>query len=283
MYSMVVEKIGEVSEAWKEGGIREVGWRTKLYLGKYLEIRNYKKQFGLGDREATRLAYDNETSIIIDFLSNLKSDDVFYDIGAAHGSYNIKAAHIIPPENVVAIEPGPLIEELKSRKLFYGFDGLTIIGKAVQGLGEKDVGFKIRQEGNKHPYVIPNFDSEEEVEEEEDNISTISGEEILSMDLPLPTVIKIDVAGWDLDVLKSLRPLIEESDCRLIYMEIEPPDATPPHHRHPDLHELSREELEWYFEEQWSFDEMLIILTELGFEVEYMMGSDGDLFIKAYR
>lgn len=155
---MAVEKIGEVSEAWEEGGLKEVGWRTKLYLKKYLEIRNYKKRFGMGDREATRLAYDNETSIIIDFLSNLESDDVFYDIGAAHGSYSIKAAHIIPPENIVAIEPGPLIEELKSRKSFYGFDGLSIIGKAVQNPGEKDVGLQVRQDGDKHPYVIPNFD-----------------------------------------------------------------------------------------------------------------------------
>jgi hypothetical protein len=114
-------------------------------------------------------------------------------------------------------------------------------------------------------------------------ISSVSENDIqLDDELPMPTVIKMDVNGFELSALNAIPSLLAHDRCRLIYIEIEPPDATN-RHRHPDLHDLNDEERSQYFESDWSFDKILGILVQSGFQVEYIMDQDGDLFIKGHK
>lgn len=235
----------------------------------------YERKLGIERSNAIDLLRDDEAPIMFDLLRDLNEGDVFYDIGADKGDYSIKVSDVLQDQNIVAIEPGSGVEILKHRADDKGVD-IQILNKAVSNSVGKP--YAIRDDGI---IVKGGFEGQEG---SLTSLSTVDGDEILSsehINSP-PTVIKMDVNGWELDALRAIIPLIEKDVCRLIYIEIEPPDATNTH-RHPPLHTLPEDSVARYFEKEWSFDKILKILTTHGFKIEYMMDKSGDLVIKGWR
>lgn len=275
----MLDKVQTAVRLWREEGFRRVldGTYQFLFPSRLFAVgtaTRYQLRYGLSRTNATAVALHPERDIMVDFLDNLTADDVFYDVGAHRGAYALKALDILPPEQIVAIEPGPVIDHFKAT--LPDDSALEVIEKAVSAGGSEEHDFSLKGD-----YQITKGGHSDK-EGESTTVESIDGEDILASDLPLPTVIKMDVNGWDLDALEALRPVIERDECRLVYIEIEPPDANNTH-RHPSLHKLDEEEVRTYFDSNWSFDEILLLLVQSGFKVEYMMDYYDDLFIKAYK
>lgn len=174
--------------------------------------------------------------------------------------------------NVVAVEPGERINQLINSSNIYGYN-ITTINKSVS-TGE-DTGYST---------IIADGQMKVSKDEQSDGdpLGSVDSTFFQQCGIKEPDIIKIDVNGWELDVLKALYPLMKMKRCRLIYIEIEPPSVDT-EHRHPPIYNMDEDELENYFDQKWSFDKMLILLTRAGFRCEYIMDNYGDLFIKASK
>lgn len=264
----------------KQDGVGEALMGIPSHLSHHFAPRHLlnavvdKRTYDLGWETARALGSDNERPIMRDLLNNIQDGEVFYDIGAGVGDYCTKVLDLPSEHPIVAFEPGARVSELRERvpddtEDFYLFE------KAVSELDNDESKYSLLKNG----MIV---ESSEFTDGEEIELPTIDSDEIIELGLPIPDVVKIDVNGFDLDALRAIEPLLRRSACRLLYIEIEPPDAYNTH-RHPSLHELSRSERKSYFENQWSFDEILQIISESGFRIEYMYDLSGDLFIKAYK
>lgn len=231
-----------------------------------------KNKYGIDQFDIDYSGAPFEKKMLYDLLKNIGEDEVFYDVGACTGAYTSLVASKLSEGEVVAFEPGEVGEQIKS-KLQKKHDNITLIQKAISSKSGLEGSLQRDEDG----YISMTHDSKNNGE-----IETISGSEILSdSDLPLPTVFKIDVRGADLDVIKSLSPLFEQENCRLVYFECHLPTATKIG-EHEVEKKIEPEEMKKYFQDRWSFDEILMVLIDAGFDIEYL-GGGSDLYIKAYK
>nr|WP_281361600.1 FkbM family methyltransferase [Natronomonas gomsonensis] len=150
--------------------------------------------------EALDLASNTEKDIIIDVLSNLNSEDVFYDVGARTGKYSLKVAQLSDsPQAVVAFEPTNSVNSLRRTAVERSLD-IEIVDEAI-GTHSKSQYYRTVRNGH-----VTLTSGPEEVPKED--IEVIDGSEISDRRFPDPTVVKIDVNGWDWDVSKALKPLL---------------------------------------------------------------------------
>lgn len=206
-------------------------------------------------------AHHTERQVFHDLFSTLGEGDVFYDVGAHVGLYTVPVASVLPPDSVVAFEPGEGVSELRTALSNHGLRAHVLERAISQETPEVEY---YRDHDGKLGSV---FDSDGSVSRPE----TITARELLDGDLPLPTVVKIDVRGAELDVLHGLRDVLEREECRLVYCELHVPVGR----RYDNVEE---------HRENWSFDEVLRTLRQCGFEVELMFVYwDDHLFLRARK
>jgi len=150
--------------------------------------------------------YMGEKDIIEGIVSEVRSDDCFWDVGAAVGTYSCIVANA--GATVVAFEPheGNYKRCLENTRL----NGISIITKQL-ALSDTAGQLKLKEDrtvGSGMHQV-----SEEGALE----ISTVRGDEV---DVPDPTIIKIDVEGHELKVLEGLGDRLDT--VRKIYIECHP-------------------------------------------------------------
>ncbi|OYR83523.1 hypothetical protein DJ84_08020 [Halorubrum ezzemoulense] len=158
-----------------------------------------------------------ERLIIKDLLTTLNSNDIFYDIGANVGTYSCFIAAELGPGKTVAFEPEPdnathLKENLKLNDL-----DADVIQVALSDTdGTIDMALT-GDEAGEGEHAIATDDNERTLE-----VETAKGDTIIEeRGLPKPTVVKIDVEGAELSVLRGLRKTLHEN-CRLAYVEVHP-------------------------------------------------------------
>lgn len=162
-----------------------------------------------------------ETDVLEEVLSTLKSDDVFYDVGANVGLYTCFAGRKTSNGHVVAFEPHPLnvgrIEE--NARL----NDLEVMIHGV-ALAEEDGSATLEVDADVTGVVG-------HVDKEAEGVGTSTNPEIElrrgdgmveSGDIPAPNVVKIDVDGGEADVISGLEETLGASECRRIYCEIHP-------------------------------------------------------------
>ncbi|MFB6190503.1 MAG: FkbM family methyltransferase [Candidatus Nanohaloarchaea archaeon] len=212
------------------------------------QVNGFNAVFRTETRAECQHLYGNFTSeehILQDLVAELEEDDVFYDVGANVGLYTCFAAQIC---DSFAMEPFPknvrrLQENLDLNDLDAGVrecaitdeDGETSFRKDSRGEAGSGLG---------------SISGSGELEVEACRLSS------LVQDKPAPTVVKIDVEGAEMEVLKGGEKVFRE-DCRTVYCEIHP--------EHVDATEVES------------------LLEEYGFEVENMGGREKHPFLKAVR
>jgi predicted RNA methylase len=72
-----------------------------------------------------------ELAILSDLLKEIKSDDVFYDIGADAGLYTVFVATKVPHVRLISFEPNPLRRESLQRNLEEIVSGLKSVPKLL--------------------------------------------------------------------------------------------------------------------------------------------------------
>lgn len=182
-----------------------------------VEIGGARARFHIPTKnEWTDLRAIEERPIIDHLVSNLRRDDVFYDVGANLGLYSCLAADVVT-QPVIAFEPHPdNADRLEDNADLNGAD-ISVLRRALSdSTGQADLTIVLDKVGSAGHTLVsgsaPGLDSI--------TVPKIRGDELIAKEaLPHPTVLKIDVEGAEQAVLDGLEAALSHPDCRLVYCE----------------------------------------------------------------
>lgn len=161
---------------------------------------------------------DNEKAFLEEFLSKINRQTIFYDVGAHIGLYSLAAAtYKIPPKFIYCWEPEPhnfkrLKENIKLNKI----NNIEVFPIA-SGSENTMIGIstKAKEPGSLTPSLARKGS-------ESISVQVVKGDDwILKKKLHLPSIIKIDVEGYEFNVLNGLKETIKKSHP-IIFLEVHP-------------------------------------------------------------
>lgn len=182
--------------------------------------------------------YGAERESLAVLLSELRSDDVFFDIGAMYGLYTGLAAGTLTEGSVVAFEPYPRnLEALERTVELSGSSNVDIRDIALsdtngrQAFESPSLEYHVEQLEAlraQHPETPMDPEKVSEPDKETSFVTftaeTRAGDDLVeSGELPQPNVVKIDVEGAEAAVVDGLRDALAREECRLLVCEIHPP------------------------------------------------------------
>lgn len=152
----------------------------------------------------------NERSVVYDVLDELRPDDVFHDVGANIGVYTLLAADIIGNKNTVAVEPHPpTADRLRDNAARSGVDPHVLELALSTSAGEGFLSVPTDEAG----VLFGRIDASGRVP-----VRLERGDTLVNRgEVPGPTVIKADVEGTEVDVLRSYGNYLQ--DVRTVYVE----------------------------------------------------------------
>jgi len=177
-------------------------------------------RFTVRGREDYRLSkIDAEDEVVItDILSELKSGETFFDVGAAVGAYAIGLAKNRPTVNVVAFEPNP-----KNRKLLELNATANDVDMDILPVALADRDGSIAFEG---PSVSGSGHLRHDIsDKQQTSVEALSGDTYTTESGVTPDVLKIDVEGAEPWVIDGFRETFSESETRAIYCEVHRPNS----------------------------------------------------------
>ena len=209
------------------------------------------------------LTKDNEENVLKIFLDKIKPKDIIYDIGANIGLYTLPAAlKLRGTGRVVAFEPVPMwFNRLKDNLSLNSIQNVDVYNVGLYIRTEKKVMYIKNIQGSGMGSIVTNYRNEvpEEILEKIE-VQLVKGDDFISENkIPLPNIIKIDVEGAELDVIRGLKNTIAHSDCRFILCEVHPKYMTE------------------------SPTKVNIILEKMGYRVEKIEERGPEYFISASR
>lgn len=231
---------GPVGKA-AERGFERVGLLTpvqKIYNGilSRLAVRNGEYRITVGNADASvqidsRTEYFRaksmfEDEILESLLSDIGHTDVFYDIGANMGIYSALVGDVLPGENIVAFEPHPSNAQRLRENLDRNGIQARVVEKALSDeAGEVSLAVAVESHTTSpgHNLVELNDSVKEYGQNSAEKVTTemLKGDDLIENEgLPSPTVLKVDVEGAELKVLRGLEGTLERDDCRLVYCEV---------------------------------------------------------------
>jgi FkbM family methyltransferase len=190
---------------WLESGAITVP--TGLGGGLQLDMRGIP----LSHAHIGSLAFGNlEQSVQEAMLRHLGEGGVFYDIGANVGFFALLAGHMsgYGVGHAYAFEPTPdNAEEIRRNVVLNGLPNVTVIEKAVgaeKGTGRlqvvDDQSWSKLMETGEHPFTERVMD-----------IDVVAIDDLVAAgEIKPPTVVKIDVEGFELPVLEGMRATLAE-------------------------------------------------------------------------
>ena len=159
---------------------------------------------------------ETENAVIKNVLNNTESDDIFYDIGGHIGIYSCLVAK--RGAQVIAFEPYPGNVERIEKNAKENQVSIDVYEYALSD-----------SNGKTSLYV----DSESEVSSGKGSIYGDGNKTIVvetrtldslskQSNISAPNVIKIDVEGAELNVFNGMEDILENPNCRRIYIEVHP-------------------------------------------------------------
>jgi FkbM family methyltransferase len=148
----------------------------------------------------------------------LHRGDIFFDVGAHYGWMSLVACHCVGAMGkVVAFEPSPpLVRFLQYHKKANRFHQMEIVPKAVADCGDQLVPFHLVDSGGSslNSLIDHRLESNTGLVREKSTIQveTLSLDEFCNITHLRPKLVKIDVEGAELLVLRGCKRLLEE--CR---------------------------------------------------------------------
>ena len=168
------------------------------------------------------LAYGEEAPFLGAILSHLGSGDSYWDIGASVGLYTvIAAARVGPTGQVVAFEPErSSFKRLTSNVCHNGFDDRVILCANALGAERTELVLTVagHHASGAHSFVGVHDGGGAP---DEQVIAVVPGDDFSDEhELRIPTVMKIDVEGAELDVVKGLLRTLDAPELRAVFVEV---------------------------------------------------------------
>jgi FkbM family methyltransferase len=183
-------------------------------------IQGFKTKFKTSNRYEWKRAKDlvGEEEVIEDMLTNTNKDDIFFDIGAAVGTYSCFVGKKIQNGNgrIVAFEPTKEnYNRLKENVKLNSLESEATLLKIA--LSDENGTTQIFLQGEDTGQGGHSLVTESETGSE---VKMRRGDTLISEGQPSADVLKIDVEGAELQVLRGLQQTLKE--IRLIYCELHP-------------------------------------------------------------
>lgn len=182
-----------------------------------VEVGSAQARFHIPTRnEWTDFRTIRERPILDHLVSELRHDDVFYDVGANLGLYSCLVADVVT-RPVIAFEPHPSnADRLEENADLNGADISVFRSALADSTGEADLTITLDKVGSAGHTLVSDWNSDLD----SITIPKVRGDEFIAQeDLPRPTVLKIDVEGAEQAVLDGLETTLSRPDCRLVYCE----------------------------------------------------------------
>lgn len=147
----------------------------------------------------------SEKEVIEEFITEIRPDDVVFDVGANVGLYTLPALSKLTDGHIHAFEPHPIIAAQLRRNIVLNPGMVTVHNYA---LGGESAEFTI---------------SEYELSDVDDGYYTQMkrGDDLVSESpIDQPTIVKIDVEGHEIGVLEGMEKML--ANCRVIFCEAHP-------------------------------------------------------------
>jgi len=176
--------------------------------------------------EVFRIAnYGGEREFLERFMESLESNDVVFDIGASVGLFTVHAAACLGNGEVIAFEPDPeTAKRLKHNVQLNSFSNVRYVSWAVSDISGEAVLFSDGVSGYA-PTLREQKNRPGAAKGQVKVLTRALDEAIMSGDLPLPTVLKIDIEGAEVLCLRGALKLVRGelgAKPRLIFLEIHP-------------------------------------------------------------
>ena len=149
--------------------------------------------------------------------SEFQPSDVFYDIGANSGYFSLLAA-TLGVGSVIGFEPDPescAVFRFNRRLNGWGKEQMTLKQVALSDRPGRAAFQRASDSGDGGFGQWPHRETVEEVTVDVETLDKCCRDQ----DLPLPTVIKLDVEGWEHPVFAGARDLLENHPPRLLIFE----------------------------------------------------------------
>lgn len=159
-----------------------------------------------------------ERETLSDVLSEISEDDVFYDIGANVGLYSCLIGSDPSDCHIYLFEPHPTNVEALRQNLELNSINADIFQLA---LSDEEGTVELSSKGSEAglgEHSLDTTESESTIPVTVRRLDTIRDEH----NLPVPTVVKIDVEGAELNVLRGATETFSDPKCETIYCEVHP-------------------------------------------------------------
>lgn len=186
-----------------------------IYLKKFFFIRNITRKLGLNPflfrilfrNKSYEQYFDNK------FTSNLKFDDIVYDIGANVGYYSADFAKIVSNSGMVyAIEPS----DINYQKLIDKTKDISNIVALNIAIGSKNGKLFISQGTDELGANSRISITETKLGKW---VDVITLDNLVNLNVQ-PTAIKIDVEGFEIEVLKGAESTLKSSKLKMVGIEV---------------------------------------------------------------
>jgi FkbM family methyltransferase len=162
-------------------------------------------------------AYSRELNVLDDLLDELEPDDVFYDVGAHVGLYSLLAADLLDDGRVYAFEPNPSNAETFERNITINSSDINVLYYA---LGDSESEVVLETEGllDAHGQINDGSESGDGIQ-----VNAVRADTLVDRGhVPIPSIIKIDIEGHELEALEGMDRLLSYPKCRVVYVECHP-------------------------------------------------------------
>ncbi len=190
-----------------------MSWHTNPVI---IGLRKVARQLGLAPILARlrRTGADYEHAFDEAMFSALRTGDTVWDVGANVGYYTKRFAEAVGSGgHVVAFEPFPATAE-RLRKNMLGLPNYTL---RTLALGAQ-AGEVVMQEGSDARGATSRI-----VGEASDGITVeiAAGDTLVEEGvIPMPTVLKVDTEGFELEVLRGMTSLLRSPETRAVFVEV---------------------------------------------------------------
>ncbi|MDE3184139.1 MAG: FkbM family methyltransferase [Bacteroidota bacterium] len=186
----------------------------------YVENENQLKFCINNSTEEFRLVrWGGEEAYVKQMIGELKTGDIFFDIGSSVGLVSVMAAQKLTNGTVVSFEPDP--ENLMRLKENFALNTMENFMIRPIAIGDRKTVMHLYTGGSNN--YSPSLESvngiKTSMEVEVDSIDNLLERKAI----PLPTVIKIDIEGAELMALKGMKKLLSSVDRpRVLFIELHP-------------------------------------------------------------
>jgi len=166
---------------------------------------------------ARAMTYRKDAHLIGPLLSNIGDGDVVWDIGANFGLYGLLAARA-PGTHVLLFDPDPwCVRRIRENVAINGLANVEVIDVALSDRA----GVMHFQPADHSVAGTSHLLDDAKAGNGTIEVPVIAGDQFRAdRMLPVPNAVKIDVEGFEWEVLKGLGQSIEDPACRYVLIEV---------------------------------------------------------------